>query len=152
MLYPTHLLLGIIMFLISHQYLSGGNVIIFFLILMVTCLFPDIDEEHSLINRATGPFGTVIAFLTKHRGIFHSLLLYLGLFITVSLIWNNYYAWAILLGYLAHLVGDGITPMGVKIFHPLHDFKIRGPIRAGSTLEGILLIILIVVVINNVWF
>ena len=152
MLYPTHLLLGIIFYLFSHEYLAGGNVIIFFLILMVTCLFPDIDEEHSVINRATGPFGTVIAFFTKHRGFFHSIFLYLGLFVAVSIIWSNYYGWAILLGYLAHLLGDGMTPMGVKIFHPFHNFKIRGPIRAGSTVEGILLIILIIIVIKIVWF
>ncbi len=152
MLYPTHLVLGIIFFLLTYGFFQGGSVIVFFILVMVTCLFPDIDEEHSVINKATGPLGAIIALISKHRGIFHSFFLYFSVFLMVSYVWNNYYAWAILVGYFAHVVGDGMTPMGVTLFYPLYNFKIRGPIRAGSMVEGILLLILIAIVIKFVWF
>ncbi len=147
MLYPTHALLGILFFLFLQDHFSGGSVIVFFLIVLLFSLFPDVDEQHSLVNRMFGPIGTVIATFSKHRGIFHSVFLYVALFFLSSFFWSNYYGWAILIGYAAHLLGDVLTPMGVTLFYPVSKFRIRGMVRAGGVAEGCILVVLMVVVI-----
>ena len=152
MLYPTHLLIGILFFLTSHTFFKGGNIIPFFIITIIFSIFPDIDEEHSFINKATGPVGVIIAGISRHRGVFHSLPLYLILFGLCTFFWSNYYAWAILIGYFAHLIGDIITPMGVTPLYPFSTWRMRGLIRVGGLLEGIILIFLITLVIWKLWF
>ncbi len=152
MLFPTHLLIGIIFFLNTYQFFKGGNLILFFIITMFFSIFPDIDEPNSKINKATGPIGILIAGISKHRGVFHSLPLYLILFGLCTYFWSNYYAWAIIIGYLAHLLGDIITPMGVTPFYPFSTWRMRGLIRAGGLVEGIILICLILIVIWTLLF
>ena len=125
--------------------------VVFFLIVLLFSLFPDIDEEHSVVNRLFGPIGTVVATFSKHRGVFHSVFLYVGLFFVASFYWSNYYAWAILIGYGAHVLGDIITPMGLTLLYPVSSFRIRGMVRAGGVIEGCILIVLMGVVIWKVW-
>ncbi|MEK6845688.1 MAG: metal-dependent hydrolase, partial [Nanoarchaeota archaeon] len=71
MLFLTHLLLGIASFLLVKEYLIGNQIIILLLILLGSIL-PDIDEAHSKINQWGGILGKIIAFFSKHRGMFHS--------------------------------------------------------------------------------
>jgi len=91
------------------------------------------------MKKASGIIGSIISYLFKHRGIFHSIFMGLGLFVLFIVFWNSYYAFAILIGYGSHLFGDIITPMGLKLFYPLSDFKIRGPIRVGGLGEWVIL-------------
>lgn len=139
MLFYTHLLIGVLSFLILNPYFHGGNKWIFLAILLLGSLLPDIDEQNSKINRQSGFIGSIISFLTKHRGIFHSVFLAVLFFLLITIFWSNYYAWAMLVGYLSHLLGDALTPMGVHILYPLSNFKLKGPIRTGGIAELLLL-------------
>ncbi len=151
MLFYTHLLLGIISFLLVKEYLFG-NLIILFLLVLLGSIFPDIDDGKSRMKRASGIIGSIISFFFKHRGIFHSLtfaLLSLGL---ISFFWKSYYAWAFFIGYLVHLLGDSLTPHGITFFYPFSNFKLKGPIRVGSIGETIILMGLILLIVKELVF
>lgn len=139
MLFYTHLLIGVLSYLVLNPYFSGGNKWIFLVVLLLGSLLPDIDEQNSKINRQSGFIGSIISFLTKHRGIFHSVFLAVLFFLLITTFLSNYYAWALLIGYLSHLLGDALTPMGIHILYPLSNFKLRGPIRTGGIAELLLL-------------
>jgi inner membrane protein len=149
MLFPTHILLGIVFFLLLKDFFSGGNEVIFFLLVLLGSVLPDIDEKNSKVNRWFGFLGLFIAFFAKHRGFFHSLLFHGILFLIISYFFNTYYAFALFLGYLAHLVGDSVTPMGVQLFYPFLKFKFRGPIKTGGFYESIVLVLLVVVILKE---
>ena len=152
MLFHTHLMISIVVFLLIKDYFIGGNEIIFLVLLLLASVFPDIDDGKSKIKKASGIVGSIISFTFKHRGIFHSVLMALGLFVLIYSLWQPYYAFAVLIGYCSHLFGDLITPMGIKIFYPLSDFKIRGPIRVGGIGEWIILFGMIILVIKELLF
>src|SRR3989344_2898778 len=98
MLFATHLLLGMLFFLMLRNFFSGGNEIIFF-------------------------------------------------FFSISVYWNVYYATGLLLGYIAHLVGDSFSPSGIQMFYPFSQFKFKGPMKVGGFMEWVILVLLIVVII-----
>ena len=152
MLFHTHILFCIVFFFLFKNYFSGGNEIIFFFIVLLGSVLPDIDDGKSKIKKASGIIGSIISFIFKHRGIFHSIFMALGLYILLYLTWKPYYAGAILIGYSSHLFADFLTPMGIKIFYPLSHFKIKGPIKVGSVWEFIVLLVLIVLVIKELLF
>jgi len=134
MLFLGHLLLGILAYLIGNQFFSGGNEFIFFGLVLLGSLLPDIDEENSKISKWFWIIGKIVGKIFSHRGFIHSIFFFLILGFLIAHFFGDYYAYAILLGYTAHLVGDAISVQGVKIFHPF-QFKIRGPMRVGSTME-----------------
>lgn len=142
MLFQTHLLLGVIFFLLVGDLFHGGNNVIFFFLLLLGSVFPDIDEPHSKINQWSGIVGRIITFFFQHRTIFHSLFLHVIIFFGIQYVIGTYYASAVFLGYLAHILGDSMTPMGVQIFYPFSRLKVNGPIRVGSELEVVIMIVL----------
>ena len=146
MLFYTHLLSGVIFFLFFNRFFHGGSEVGFFLLLLLGSILPDIDEAHSKINQWSGALGKFITFFVEHRGIFHSFILAFGLFIAVNLLWSNYYAFALFLGYVAHLTGDALTPLGVQPFYPFSEFRMSGPIKTGSWMEMLFALGLILVI------
>ena len=148
-MFYTHILLGIIVFILAKDYFHAANNLIFFLILLLGSILPDIDERHSKVNRWSGFIGQITTFFAKHRGFFHSLLFFIILFFLIAHYWNINYAWALMLGYLAHIMGDGITRMGVQIFYPFSDFKFKGPVKVGGMLEILIMIILVVLIVKQ---
>lgn len=147
MLFPTHILLGISIFLVLRDFFSGGNEGIFFLFVLLGSILPDIDAKKSKINRWTGIIGMVVAAISKHRGFFHSLLFYSVLFFVLGYFFNFYYGAALMLGYLAHIIGDGVTLQGVRIFYPFSNFRLRGFVRVGGFTENVILLALFVFII-----
>lgn len=151
MLFPTHILLGITFFLVLADTIGSSAFILFFVLL--GSILPDIDSKGSIINRWSGIVGSFAVFVSKHRGLFHSLLFFGLLSSIIGFGLNKSFGIALLVGYAAHMVGDGITPMGVKMFYPFSSFTIRGPIRVGGLLESGIMVLLIVVIVNKliVW-
>jgi inner membrane protein len=137
MLFLTHILIGVVMFLLFMPIFDGSKVVAFALVLLGSIL-PDIDEKNSKMNQWSGFIGKILVKFVKHRGIFHSLLFHLGLGFLVAWYFGAHFGVALFIGYLAHLVGDGITPMGVRLFYPLSNFKVKGPIRVGSYKEKVI--------------
>jgi inner membrane protein len=148
MLFHTHIILGIVVFLFFESFFSGGNAVVFFFLVLLGSILPDIDEKHSKINRWTGIIGIIIAFFFKHRGLFHSVVLHGSLFVLLWKFFDFYYGAALFLGYFAHLLGDGITRMGVPIFYPFSNWKIRGPVRVGGWMEGVIFFLLFVLIVK----
>jgi inner membrane protein len=147
MLFRNHILLGIVFFLLLKDYINGG--LVFFILVLLGSILPDIDERNSKINQWSGFIGKIIATFSKHRGFFHSFL-FIG--ILIFIVWNYFglnYGLALGIGFLAHVVGDGITPMGVQMFYPFSKFKVRGPIRVGGWMEGIIFLFLVLLIVKE---
>src|SRR3989338_4298642 len=151
MLFHTHLLLGVALFLLASLFFPELYSVISLLFVLFGSILPDIDERNSKMNQWSGILGRVIAFFFKHRGFFHSLPF---LAIPAGLLWYAgfwKYGLALSVGFFAHLIGDGITPMGIRPFYPFSSKVFRGPIRVGGMMEMIILLGLIVVVLVQFW-
>ena len=67
MLFQTHILLGVVLFLLSRPLLQEGNEIVFFLLVLLGSILPDIDSRNSKINRWSGAIGIIVVFFaSKH--------------------------------------------------------------------------------------
>jgi len=152
MLFYTHLLLGVLFFLIFKQFFSGSQEIAFLLLVLLGSILPDIDESKSKINQWFGAGGKIASLFSQHRGIFHSLIFTVFLFLLISFLTQTYYAYALALGYLSHLIGDALTPMGVQIFYPFSKFKLSGPIKVGGLGEMFILLLLLAILIKLLFF
>jgi inner membrane protein len=150
MLFHTHLLIAVAFFLIVRAFYPAISTPVFLVIMLFGSILPDIDEPKSKINRWSGIFGTILTFFAKHRGFFHSLLFIAIACFFVNLVWNSYYSMALFLGFLAHMIGDGITPMGIKLFYPISHFRIRGPFRVGGGAEKVIMALLLVFIVWRV--
>lgn len=102
--------------------------------LLLGAFLPDIDCVSSKIGRRTRPLSDIIQKLLGHRGATHSLT---GLFVFVIIIGLISTAVArgvfmpFFLGYLSHIIIDGLTPRGVYPLYPV-KIKIAGPIKTDS--------------------
>ncbi len=138
MLFVSHALTAILFFLLTEPWWAGisslESLALLGLVLLSAAL-PDIDHKESTINRFTGPFGKIIAFFSKHRGFCHSLLFFMLLAILLGLFVGPLWAFGLLLGYAAHLIGDCLTPQGIMIFYPLSRPRLHGFINTGGIIE-----------------
>ena len=151
MLFHTHIMFGITAFILLSPVFSGGNEILFLVFVLLGSVLPDIDDGKSKIKKASGVIGSIVSFMFKHRGIFHSLIMVIVLFIVMSF-WDSYYAWALCVGYLSHLISDALTPMGIHFLYPFSSFKLRGPIKVGGIGEWVVLFGLIILVVKELLF
>ncbi|MFA6461499.1 MAG: metal-dependent hydrolase [Candidatus Woesearchaeota archaeon] len=151
MLFHTHVLIGIITFLLLHSYLPGNEYLIL-LFILIGSILPDIDEHKSKAAQLSGVIGKIVSFFASHRGIFHSFLLPLIGCGLLGYFWNFAYASALFIGYFVHLLADALTPMGIPILWPFKEFKLRGPIRCGTWQEWILFGMLVLLIIKEVLF
>jgi inner membrane protein len=108
---------------------------IFSTFLITTSLLPDIDSPTSTLGRKH----RVIANITTHRGIFHSIWIPLiALFFAIVYPLFKGPLMGIFIGYTAHLAADMLTVEGIKPFYPLTKEKIRGPLKTGSIVETLI--------------
>lgn len=149
MLFKNHLLLGIVFFLVFKEFFQEGNQIIFFLMIMLGSIFPDIDERRSKMNQWSGFVGRIVTFFFKHRGVFHSLLFAVIISLAIGLYSNLHYGLGLFVGYVAHLTGDMITLAGVRPFYPFSDYKIKGPLRVGGMWEKVVYLLLIILILKE---
>jgi inner membrane protein len=143
--FKTHLALA---FLIAILYLSFSkniNQYIFFPIVLFFSLLPDMDHSKSYISRKFPIISAPIHFFFKHRGFFHSIFPALVLFIIFYYFIYTSLAFGILIGYLAHLIGDSMTKQGVNFLNPFSTLVLRGPIETGSFTEFIVFIALVAI-------
>ena len=103
------------------------------------------------MNQWSGIFGRIIAFFTKHRGIFHSIVLHLAIFLVMTYFFGVYYGRGLFLGYLAHLIGDGVSRRGILIFYPFSKFKIKGPLKVGGIAEWLIMGCMILIVLYKLF-
>lgn len=140
MLFRTHALFSLLIGILVFSYFDM-NVFLFLLLVVLGGMLPDIDKGSSKINNLliiTKP----IALMTRHRGMFHSLFfaaLIPGAFILYI---DQTAGIALLIGYLGHLVIDGMNLAGINFIHPLQKLHIAGFIETGSWAEHMLAVVL----------
>src|SRR3989338_5171039 len=142
---PTHLIFAFVCFLIYSSYYDITHPVLFIIVVLFMTLFVDIDEPDSKIGKFFWPVAHSIKWVLGHRGLLHSLIPPLLLFLVCKFIGWNEIAIAAFIGYGAHLVADMLTPHGIYLLYPI-PWRIRGPIRVGSFGEymfaGMLLVVI----------
>ncbi|MDP1695431.1 MAG: metal-dependent hydrolase [archaeon] len=110
---------------------SVSSKLIFIPVILIATLLPDIDCAYSTLGHHW--IFKPLQFLTKHRGIVHSL----TICIVISLIFAFYIpviALPFFLGYASHLFVDSFTEEGIRVFWPLSD-SVTGKVRTGGAIE-----------------
>jgi len=115
----THLLLGILLFLMFNQVL--GYPLAMGAFAAIGALLPDIDLRPRTAHRKV-----------CHNVWFLAIVIWLGL----GLHWfDAAIATALALGFLSHMIGDSFTPHGVHWLWPLPVPHFKGSLRTGSAEE-----------------
>ena len=139
MMWKTHIVFGVLCGLLALNIYDAGNLWIFFLLVVLGSLLPDIDERHSKINKGLSIVRWLSIFV-KHRGIFHSIFIPLLLGSIIWTIFDIVYALPLFIGYVSHLVIDSFTKTGINFLHPIAKFRISGFVETGSILETFIFI------------
>lgn len=142
---PTHLLFAFVCFLLYQTYYEVTYPILFVTLVLFMALFVDIDEPGSKIGKLFWPLAHSIKWILGHRGLLHSLIPPMLLFLISTFIGWNEIAIALFIGYTSHLVADMGTPHGIYILYPI-PWRIRGPIRVGSWAEYVFAAMLLMVI------
>lgn len=144
MLLRTHVTFGLLVGLLSLNYLNVPSTYVFIAMVCFASALPDIDESDSKIGRKIKPISWFIEKTFGHRNLFHSIFPLVIIFITFFYILDwNVAGIAFLLGYSSHLFIDMFTYMGVGFLHPLYKGRITGFIKTGGIVEHIIFFILI---------
>ncbi len=151
MRFLTHFLFSVLGFLLfislsdflhysisSYFPLNSMLIVLFFLFLGTA--FPDIDTASSKIGRKVPFFLKPIQFIFKHRGFFHSVFAGFLIAYLISLIAPIAYSLVFLMAYMLHILLDGFTVRGVKLFWPF-PFRFKGQIRSGRIEESFLCLV-----------
>lgn len=129
MMMKTHLVIGIALALflitsVNHQY-------IFFGVLLLSTLLPDIDISNSYLGSKW--YSKPIQLFFKHRGFIHSLTFCL----IISVIFAFFFpilALPFFAGYSLHLITDSLTVEGIRPFWPLKA-EVKGSVKVGGKIE-----------------
>ncbi|MBS3156198.1 metal-dependent hydrolase [Candidatus Woesearchaeota archaeon] len=143
MLFKTHLVFSLLIGLLTYNYFKL-NYIIFILIILFTGILPDIDHPKSKLGRKLKILSYPINFIFGHRGLFHSLFIALSSSFLIWIIFGDYYI-PFFIGFLSHLIADGITKQGIDFTYPFNFFKVTGMIKTGSFIEKVIFLLLIVI-------
>ena len=145
MMYKTHAAFGFLIGLLTMGYFNV-NKYVFLGTVVFGSLFVDIDENESYIGRRIKPLSSAIEFLFKHRGIFHSIFMALLIFLGFWQFGYIQYGYGFFVGYLSHLIADGLTVEGVRIFYPLSRLTVRGFARTNGIFEKIFFALVLVAI------
>jgi len=138
MLAKTHAAIGLLTATLLFPFMNISWFILFPFIILGSVI-PDIDHKGSTINNFF-PITKVFSFLFVHRGFFHSIFP-VFLFLIAEIIFKlKGIGLCIAIGYSSHLFCDALTPLGIKFFHPLTDFHVKGFVPTGGFVESIIFI------------
>ena len=141
MLFRTHVVSFLLLFLLIFEEIENPLIFLFFGLFFT--IFPDIDSPNSKVGKFF--ISKVLTSFSKHRGIFHSLIFVLTIYVFLKVNFEII-SFAFLVGYCVHLFLDCFTRQGVKIFYPF-SFKISGPLRSGGRIESFLFILISLLVL-----
>ncbi|MFC1800682.1 metal-dependent hydrolase [Nanoarchaeota archaeon] len=149
MLWKTHLAFGLLAALITRSFVNTGNIFIFFALVLIGALLPDIDHPNSKINQKL-KITKIFGYIFKHRGIFHTLFFALLLPGLIYFSVGKPYGTALFIGYLSHLLIDGLTVSGINFLHPIANLRISGFVETGTMAETMTFIVIIFAIIINI--
>jgi len=98
-------------------------------------LLPDIDHPQSWAGRKMRLVSVPLALVVGHRGITHSALAILGCALLLMILGTGWLAAPVVVGYLSHLLADGLTPSGVPLLWPSKRRFTLNLCRTGSVIE-----------------
>lgn len=142
MLSRTHLLFGFIVLLISILFFNIELTSTMLIITIFASLLPDIDEKSSKIGRKF----KFISLIFDHRGLLHTIWFALLFSIIIHETLGTTESYIFFIIYSSHLLLDGITKKGIKLFNPL-QLKLSGNIKVGSFKEKLFFYLLLVLTI-----
>ncbi len=109
---------------------------------LVSALLPDLDHPRSLLGRQLPWISGPLSRLFGHRGFTHSLLAVgMGVWglaqVEAPWLLSGAVKDALIVGYLSHLLGDWLTPMGIPLLWPWRRrFRLPGlPLKSGGGYE-----------------
>jgi len=139
MLARTHLAFGFLTALFLQSTIPYSNKYIFFALVLLGALIPDIDKQNSKISQKIPIIPKIIQILTTHRGIFHTIFSAILIPGLIYIFISKPYGFALFFGYISHLLIDGLTKSGVNLLYPFLELRIAGPIQTGKITEHVLL-------------
>ncbi|MCB4820481.1 metal-dependent hydrolase [Roseicella aerolata] len=108
-------------------------------------LLPDIDHPKSWVGRRLRPLSDLVAGAFGHRGVTHSLLALLGCgWLLQQGALPARWAEPLVAGYLSHLLGDLLTPQGLRLLWPFRGTWALPMCRAGSPFEPLVVALVLV--------
>ncbi|MBL0497003.1 metal-dependent hydrolase [Aeromonas caviae] len=109
---------------------------------LASALLPDLDHPGSLLGRQLPWISGPLSRLFGHRGFTHSLLAVgMGVWglaqVEAPWLLSGAVKDALIVGYLSHLLGDWLTPMGIPLLWPWRRrFRLPGlPLKSGGGYE-----------------
>ena len=151
MMFLTHIVFGLLAALVSAPFFNTGNHYWYLFWVMFASGLPDIDTPKSRYGRKLGFLSSFIGFLFGHRGIFHSIWIALALSMPVYFFLSKFIGIALLVGYMSHLLIDGLTKEGVNFIHPFQKLHMAGFIKTGTIMETAALAVIIVLIVINLF-
>src|SRR3989338_4124869 len=130
MLLRTHLAVGIAVALYFLPFIE--HKLIFFPVVLISSLLPDIDTGFSTIGRSR--LFRPLQWFVKHRGIIHTYTVCIIISIVLAMFYPVY-ALPFFLGYSFHLYLDMFTPEGIRPFWPLKK-RVEGNVKTGGTIDA----------------
>ena len=150
MLFYTHIAFALLIGLFFTEYFPVGNVIVFYIVLILSSLLLDIDDANSKVGKKLGIISNVLNFFFGHRDFFHSFLFIIPLYIILEIFTSSGASVAFLLGTCSHLVMDALTPSGVAAFYPLKH-RMSFKIKTGGWGEKVLFLIILLVIFYKIF-
>lgn len=143
-MWRTHLVFGILCGLLVYGLFSISLSIYVFLALVgISSLIVDIDHPSSKVGKKVKPVSFVTNFLMGHRGMIHSLIPAVLLFLVFVIFGYFEIGLALGLGYFSHLIADMLTLEGINFFYPLKT-RTSGFIRTGGFIEMVFLLVCLI--------
>lgn len=148
MLCRTHLAFGLLVGLVALNYINLTYVdkFIFVSLVIFASMLPDLDHPDSKLSNKIPVIPKIISMVSKHRGIFHSIFFALLLSGAVYYFFGFSYGIALFIGYMSHLIIDGLTKQGINFLHPIGRLHMAGFVETGTIGEMIVLAVLIALI------
>jgi len=146
MLFRSHIVFSIAIWFLVSWFIEMPFYVLIFVLLGTA--FVDIDAWNSRVGNRW--YLRPLQWVTRHRGVLHSL----ALALLLSLIVGGFDLWAgfgFFVGYVSHLFLDCFTLSGVKLFWPF-SFRIRGFVRSGSWVEDVFFVLFLLVDLGLVFY
>ncbi|MFS1519505.1 metal-dependent hydrolase [Bacillus sp. SCS-151] len=116
--------------------------------LTVGAILPDIDHPKSKISNKIPIIPSLVSTIFTHRTFFHSVLFLVCLTLLYGFFPQSIVT-GIIIGAAGHIIGDMLTPAGVKLLYPFGNY-IRFPFnfKTGGVIEQICFLLFTIVTIK----
>ena len=154
MTYKTHFVGGICAAGIVGAVMPIENIAVVAGVSAFSALLPDIDIEGSKVNNKAGIVDKGVSSVFSHRGFIHTPILYVVLYVLMSMVLPQAICLGFLIGTISHLVLDTFNYKGIMWMYPLSrkHFHIAS-IKTRTTMETVFMAIMIAItlffLVNN---